>query len=421
MEAIPFKQDNPSVIVAGGTVRIDNFLETDPTVVRRIEATTDSIAEVHRLLVLGGHVSTVTNAGSTAITLTETVDRLTDNVEETVEGAVEEIAKAAKDLLDGQEGQLPKTLDAFHTKFEAMLGSSFDPDSKQSIVAKFDVLLEAAAKVQNKQLNAALDPHAPDSLIGRLRADLLKAVKDEASAIGKQVLELRELVTTAAAAESAAKEVFDLTSLKGRRFEDLLYELTNQVAVHFSDVAVQVGTEPGLLGSKTGDEVVIINPEDTRGTTLNVVWEAKTGKEGLRKILDELDSAMANRDACVGIAVFASAEVAPIKVPFAPYGDKAILVLDKDHPDPNAVKLTYLWSRWVARSKLADSAASPDLAKVETLITELARSLQHVTEAKKFLTIGKKGIDDAAAHIDALKHEQKTLLDELKAEIDKAA
>jgi hypothetical protein len=407
--------------VTGGVLRIDNFLETDPIVVRWVEATNDSVAEVHRLLVLGGHVRTVTGSASAAIALTEAVDRLTNNVEETVEGALEGITKTAKDLLDGQDGQLPKALDGFRKEFDAMLGSSFDPDSKKSILAKFEALLEAAAKDQSKLLNIALDPHAPDSLIGRLRAEVVKTVKDEAADIGKQLGELRELITSAAAAESASKEVFDLTSQKGFKFEDLLHELINRVAVHFGDVAAPVGTEPGLLGSKTGDEIVVINPEDTRGTALTVVWEAKTGKQGLRKILEELGHAMANRVACVGIAVFGSAEVAPVKVPFAQYGDKAILVLDKEHPDPGAVSLAYLWSRWVARRNLADSAASPDFGKIEALIAELTRSLQHLTEAKKFLTVGRKGIDDAGAHLEAMKQEIKLLLDDLKTEIDKAA
>ncbi len=122
-------------------------------------------------------------------------------------------------------------------------------------------------------------------------------------------------MTSAAAADSASKEVFDLISQKGFKFEDELHELVNQEAVHFGDVAVQVGTEPGLLGPKTGDELVIFNPEDTGGAAINGVWEAKTGKQDLRKILDELGNAMANRDACVRIAVFGSPEVAPAPCP----------------------------------------------------------------------------------------------------------
>ena len=125
--------------------------------------------------------------------------------------------------------------------------------------------------------------------------EIVKTVKDEAADIGKQVRDLHEMITTAAAAESATRKVFDLTSQKGFKFEDVLHELINEEAVHFGDVAIQVGTELGLVGSKKGDETVILNPEDTRGAAVNVVWEAKTARESLRKILDELGNAMANR------------------------------------------------------------------------------------------------------------------------------
>ena len=185
------QSDNPSAVVAGGVLHIDNFLETDPYVVRSVEATSDSVAEVHRLLVLGGHVSTVTGSGQRRYHLDGGRRPADEQCRRDSRGAVEGITKTAKDLLDGQDGQLPKALDGFRKEFEAMLGSSFDPDSKKSILAKFEALLEAVAKDQSKLLNAALDPHAPDSLIGRLRAEVVKTVKDEASGIGKQLGELR--------------------------------------------------------------------------------------------------------------------------------------------------------------------------------------------------------------------------------------
>ena len=165
MTTLPFKHDNPSVVVADGILHINNFLETDPIVVRCVEANNDSVAEVHRLLVLGGHVSTVTGAASAAITLTEAVDRLTNNVEETVDGAVEGITTATKGLLDGQDGQLPKAFTAFMKQFEAMLDTSFDPTSKKSILAKFERLLEAAAKDQTKLLNAPSTLMLPTALL----------------------------------------------------------------------------------------------------------------------------------------------------------------------------------------------------------------------------------------------------------------
>ena len=156
--------------------------------------------------------------------------------------------------------------------------------------------MQAAAEEQTKRLNRALDPHAPDSLIGRLRGDLIKTVKDETAELAKRVAEVREVITSADAASAATKAMFDKTALKGFSFEDVLHELINKQAVLYSDVATQVGKEYGALETEKGDEVVTINREETRGATINVVWEAKTTQLGLRKILDELETAMEIRE-----------------------------------------------------------------------------------------------------------------------------
>ena len=315
--------DAPSIHVDDGNLYVSNFTETDAAVVRVIGEAEDRAAALHRILALGAHVSQVATETASTLDLSNTIEQLTSSVEETVDRAVEGITATAQGLLAGENGQLPRALATFRGQFEAMLGESFNPDSKKSLISKFDQVMQAAAEEQTRRLNRALDPHAPDSLVGRLRDDLIKTVKEETAGLAERVAEVREVITSAAAASAATKAMFDKTALKGFRFEDALHELINSQAVHYGDIAAQVGKEHGELGTLQGDEVLTINPDDTRGATANVVWEAKTTRLGLRKILDELERAMENRDASVGIAVFGNVDTAPIKVPFAPYGDRA--------------------------------------------------------------------------------------------------
>ena len=220
-----------------------------------------------------------------------------------------------------------------------------------------------------------------------------ETVKEETAGLATRVADVREVITSADAASAAAKAMFDKTTLKGFRFEDILHELINSQAVHYGDVAMQVGKERGALGTQKGDEVVTINPEDTRGASTNIVWEAKTGRLGLRKILDELERAMENREASVGVAVFGNVETAPIKVPFAPYGERAVLVIDKDDPDENTVQLAYMWARWVARRRLGENKPGIDVDKIETLISDTIRALEHASQVRKCHTMAKKGIE----------------------------
>jgi hypothetical protein len=299
-----------------------------------------------------------------------------------------------------------------------MLGESFTPDSKKSLISKFDQVMQAAAEEQTRRLNRALDPHAPDSLIGRLRGDLIKTVKDETGELAERVADVRELIKSTAAASEAKKVMFDKTSLKGRNFEDVMHELISSQAVLYSDIASKTGEEYGALGTKQGDEVVTLNLEDTRGATANIMWEAKTKRLSLHKILGELDTAMGNRNASVGIAVFGNSDIAPIKVPFWAYGEKAVLVIDKEDPDESAVRLAYMWARWVARRRLAEYNASIDIDRIETLISDTIRALKLASQVRTSHTLAKKGIEDAGAHLDIMIREIQSAMDQLRSEIE---
>jgi hypothetical protein len=418
--ATKVSQLNPQVYIAGGNVHINGFVETSPAVVQVVSAADDPVAATHRIMLLGAQVHAVADNTTTAVDLSETVARLTASVEGTVDTAVHGISDAAKQLLDEESGELPRMLDSFSQRFASLLGESFDPDSKKSLVSKFETVMVAAADEQTRRLNRALDPHSPDSLLGRLRTELISTMKEETSDVGKQVAELREVITSAAAAADATKTMFDKTVLKGFKFEDALHELVMAQAVHYGDVAHQVGKEYGSAGTLAGDELVIVNPEDTRGASVAAVWEAKTRRVGLRKMLDELDGAMTNRNAVVGVAVFGDATTAPVKVPFAQFGDKAVLVLDKENPDEGAVRLAYMWARWVARRKLGESDASIDLTRVETLIDDATRTLEHGKQVRKCHTMARKGIDEAGAHLDTMTREFDAVLSALRQELEKA-
>lgn len=67
----------------------------------------------------------MTTETASKLDLSNTIEQLTSSVEETVDRAVEGIAETAKGLLDGENGQLPRTLADFRGQFEVMLGESF--------------------------------------------------------------------------------------------------------------------------------------------------------------------------------------------------------------------------------------------------------------------------------------------------------
>jgi hypothetical protein len=418
--AMPLRPAAPAVRVIRGVVHIDGLTSSDATLVTEINASEDPAAHAERLLVLGAHVHSVTEVASTSVGLDQSVARLTAAVENTVGEAVEDVEGALKALFDGETGELPSTLNRLRAGLEELLAQQSDPDNKKSLAGRLDALLDEAAEEQARALAKALDPHAPDSLIGRLREDLTQTVKDETARLTKHVLDLREFVAADAAASSAAAAVFEKTALKGLRFEDLVFEMVSDHAVPHGDVAEQVGRDYGSAGTKTGDVVVSLNADDVRGGAANIAWEAKTARVSLKRILEELDDAMENRDACVAVAVFGSQAAAPIRMPFGIFGNKAVLVLDKDDPDELCIQIAYAWARGLARGSCTELADQVDLERIEALVDDATRALGDARYVRKGHTMARKGIEEAGRHLESLTRDVQMALADLRTEIAKA-
>lgn len=421
MTSAAFNTNEPTAIVNGGTLYINNITENDTVVVSGVEQAENAVAEVQRLLRLGAQVDRLAGTTLDAEVMEGTALRLVNSFDGTVSHAVEEIADNARKIFDPSKGALPLALTEFRTGLEKLLGEKFDPDSRKSIIGSFDDVIRKGTAQQQVEFARLLDPANPDSPVAKWQADYNLTVKTATAEIKEQVRELSERIAVKEATEEATKAMVNKTTAKGFTFEDTLHALVEPTAVAHQDFAVQTGRTPGAEGTLRGDEVVTLNPEDTRGIEVNVVWECKDKKVGAKKILDEMDDAMKNRCANVGIAVFASQEVAPITVPFATYGNKAILVLDKDDPDPLVIRFAHMWSRWVAKRDLSNDEVEIDTDRIEALIDDARRALQRVTQIKKHNTQARNSIDSASEQVTALADEVERALRDLDTEISKAA
>lgn len=119
----------------------------------------------------------------------------------------------------------------------------------------------------------------------------------------------------------------------------------------------------------------------------------------MRKLTEELDRDMANRDPLVAIGVFARQEQAPVAVPFAPFGDKAILVLDEVDPDKRLMQLAYMWARWTARRKLNMNIQSVDVELVEAAIADARVALERSVTIRRCHSTARKHIDQASSEL----------------------
>ena len=131
----------------------------------------------------------------------------------------------------------------------------------------------------------------------------------------------------------------------------------------------------------------------------------------LKKVLDELAEAMANREASAGVAVFASQHKAPIATPFESFGDKAIVVLDKDQPDEHALALACAWARWVVRRSLVEESDEVDLDQIGAAVEDGRRALARISNVRRAHSAAKKRIDEASGQVDDLVGDVEAVLD----------
>lgn len=389
MSAQPMMFSTGRVLVADGVVYVRELDESDDEVVRIVAESDDPVAAVSHCLRVGARALRAAHVSVDVDVIERSFGELEARFGARVSDAVDEIARASSGLLDAEDGALTGTLASFHGELEQLLGDTFDADSKSSVLANIEQLVLATMK-------GLITPEIADSPIGRLKAELVDTVQREVGEIAEEV----RRVTDHLGILDATDEVYEQTTAKGFDYEDLVDECVATLAAGYGDLAEVTAKQSGSNASLVGDEVVTLNRDDTHGTEARFVLEMKNRALNMRKTMAELDEALCNREALAAIAVFRSQDQAPTAVPFAHFDDKAIVVLDPDDEDDSALRLAYMWARWIVRKGLAIGEESEiDLERVRCLLDDASRALERHTAIKRFHTQAKKSIDQAADQV----------------------
>jgi hypothetical protein len=402
----------PAARMEGDTLVLDGFHERDPQVLALAREADDIDAVVHDCLVVGARAMTAAQATTDVAVVEQAFGDMTSTFTSGLESFAGELDAKTKELLDGEEGALPRSLEDFKSELEQLLDGTFDPDSKRSALAKIDDVMRRAAAEQVKAVRRLIDPDNEESPLGRYRSEIVKSVRDESAKVHEAVQEL----TTQLAVGEAKAEMFDLTTKKGFTFEDELEQTLIGICQPHGDIAERVGGTTGTRGKK-GDFKVTLNPDDTAGQDVCFALEAKNRRFNLRDILRELDQAITNRSAHAGIAVFAKAEQCPGDAPFQQYGNRAVVVYDPTERDDLALRLACCWARWVVRRQLAAAGDTVDLDRVGTLIEDARQALRTRSTIDRALTTSANKITEAKNHLGTLVAEVEAALTSIEGEI----
>ena len=193
-----------------------------------------------------------------------------------------------------------KELDYIEKEFGSMMGKfekMFDPEIKTSHLGKLCCLLEEyfdkGGTVEN-----LFDPTVEDSPLGKLRKEFLKEFQ-----------ELGDIIK----AKEAKEELIEITTLKGKEFEDACEEILGVfVSKHMGDELERKTDEIGeITDSFAGDFLITLRDIPDK----KIVLETKDwGTVTQPQIIENLENAMKNRGAKYGIFVSKYKEALPKKI-----------------------------------------------------------------------------------------------------------
>jgi len=192
----------------------------------------------------------------------------------------------------------------------------------------------------------------------------------------------------------------DRSTAKGRPYEEAVVEAIDAIAVAQGDDCDAVGDVSGVGGRK-GD--VLVGVDGCNGPArARIVFEAKHSQVPRKRALEELDEAMAQRDAAYGVWVVPSEDKLPARTqPLREAGgDKLFVVYD---PEESSVGLELAYR--LARARALMSRGDADGLDASALRAEVERALgtmEEVRRIKQQLTHAANGIEAAREIVDSL-------------------
>jgi hypothetical protein len=377
----------------------------DRLVIERLEVSDPGAARVVQEQVREGH--------KPAETVTRAIEIGTRVIEsEGTAANVDFVNAKFQEHMAGLAAELSKQLESGSEELADRISSAFGSDRADSVQQQIREMLIKANEHQRTELVRLFNAEEGTNPLSDFKTAVTAKVAESVQRSERQAEALREQVaglqteiarlSERTAADELIAEAEEAGTRKGRSFEDLVHAELQSLAEPHDDAAHHVGDTSSESGGKMGDTVIEVGACNGSAQA-TIVFEAKNRKLSKNDAWGELNGAMQERDAAYAVLVVAGEDKIPsgLRELTEYQGNKMIVVLDRDEPDPLALRLVYRYAR--ARVLAANATTfEVDAAGVRAATEEAQSKLKTVNRIRKSLTNITTSAEQARENVDEM-------------------
>ena len=399
-----------------GRLIVENLVVDDPAaaelVRERADAGEDPARVVADAIEIGARVLDREQAGATVEVLRADLEKTSREVEQrlgaTSEQVVTELRTRLEEAFGPEQGHVTRVL---HRHFGADSTGAVQHQVKAAVAE----LLNESRERLFKQFSSAEESN-PLASFQRHAVAAIRQSSDQQHShlremnqrIGALQLEVTKLQAEKEKALGVAAE-HDRSTAKGRPYEEAVFEAIDLIAGGQGDDCDAVGDLPGVGGRK-GDVLVAIDgcSGSPRG---RIMFEAKNSQLPKKRALEELDEAMAQRDAAYGVWVVPAEDKLPARTqPLREInGDKLFVVYDPEDGGRLALQVAYS----LARARVLMARGDTEGLDASALRAEVERAVGALEEGRRIrqqLTHAANGVEAAREILDGMERRVKVHL-----------
>lgn len=305
--------------------------------------------------------------------LMEQHGKLSGALSEKIDAAVSEFS------LDDDQSALSRLVKNVH-QAQRTITAEFSLDEENSALSKLKRILESTQNSINSQLT--LDDE--DSALSRLRRELTEILQEQQ----KSSREFQQEVTSTLNAMKARKEQAARGTAHGIEFEAALYAFIEFESKQTDDIVSPTGNTTGnIKNCKVGDVTIELGPESAApGAVIVIEAKDKAGYQ-LAQAREEINTARNNRNAQIGLFVFAKNSAPEHLEPLSRIGNDVFLVWDPEESTTDLylrVGLTLARALSV-RARQHNDSHSGDFLEVDKAILEIEKQVNSLDDLQTWV------------------------------------